>query len=131
MKTIRACGIVTNQNEILLLWRKVNSEEYFVFPGGKKEENETLEQTVVREVLEETSIVVKVKEYFYKVITESIETYFYTCSYISGEPKLGSGNEKFESTELNQYSPIWKNVSELNTLDIRPKELKEYFLEKF
>lgn len=128
MKRIRACGIVIHDEKLLLLRRKIKEDDYFVFPGGGKEENETLEETVVREVLEETSIHIKVERFIYRLSNENAESNFYVCIYISGEPKLGFGNEVEEAGESNQFEPLWKNVSDIFDLDIRPIEVKNILI---
>ena len=61
MKKIRAVAILIKNDEILLIYRK-NEKEYFVFPGGGVEERETIEQAVIRELMEETTIEVKINK---------------------------------------------------------------------
>ena len=125
---MRACAVIVHKEKVLVLWRKFNGKEYFVFPGGGVEENETLENAVIREAFEETSLIVKVERFLYKLNTPDIENNFYLCSYISGEPKLGNANEVQEITETNDYKPMWKNISEFPELDFKPQEIKEWFV---
>lgn len=129
MKRTRAVAIVVDRERVLLLWRKKNGNTYFVFPGGGKEEGETIEEAVVREAMEETSIKVKVEKYLYKITDETTESYFYLCSYISGEPQLGNGNEIQKRNELNQYEPMWKDILEVANLNLLPQTIKEWFIE--
>jgi len=131
MKRVRACAIVVDGGRVLLLWRKINGNAYYVFPGGGKEEGETIEQAVAREALEETSIVVNVEKFLYKLENETIVNYFYLCSYVSGEPKLGEGNEVGEITESNQYEPMWKEISQFADLEFLPVEVKGWFLDSY
>ena len=131
MKKIRACAIVVNKGNALLLWRKIKEKEYFVFPGGGKEINETLDEAVVREAFEETSIVVKVEKPLYKLIDENNEHNFYLCSYLSGESKLGLYNEFLDSSEENKYKPMWKNINELTDLPVFPLEVRDWFIEDY
>jgi 8-oxo-dGTP diphosphatase len=128
-KRIRAGVIIIDKDKVVLLWRKFNGNEYFVFPGGGKEEDETLEEAAVREAFEETSLVVKVEKFIYKLSNETNEQNFFLCSYISGEPKLGIGNEADESSESNQYEPMWKSIIEVSSLNLLPIEIKDWFLE--
>jgi len=61
------------------------------FPGGKIEKNETPQQAVGREVLEETGLKVKVKDLFQTVEHGyshfSITMQVYHCEYLSGSPQ--------------------------------------------
>ncbi len=131
MKRTRACAIVVDKERVLLLWRKKNGNTYFVFPGGGKEEGETIEEAVVREAMEETSIKVKVEKYLYGLINEITESHFYLCSYISGEPQLGNGDEIERRSESNQYEPMWKDISDVADLNLLPQTIKEWFIESY
>jgi ADP-ribose pyrophosphatase YjhB (NUDIX family) len=131
MKKIRACAVVIKSDKVLLLWRKRNNNEYFVFPGGGKEQNETLEEAVEREVFEEASIKVRVNKLLYKLIDENNEQNFYLCSYVSGEPKLGIYNEHSEISENNQYEPAWKDINKIDRLSILPLEVRDWFIDDY
>jgi 8-oxo-dGTP pyrophosphatase MutT (NUDIX family) len=128
MKIIRACAVIVDRDKVLLFRRKINGEEYYVFPGGKQESGETLEITVVREVMEETSLKVKAEKQLYKLTIGDIENNFFLCSYISGVPKLGDANESVETNELNQYEPMWKSLTEFHELKFKPKEVRDWFI---
>jgi len=61
-RRVRCQGIVIKENSILVL-RQFNSrtkEEYWMLPGGGKEEHETSEEGVIRELKEETNLDIKV-----------------------------------------------------------------------
>ena len=49
-------AIIVNDSKVLLMHRKKEGREYWVFPGGGVEKDETSEQAAKREVLEETSL---------------------------------------------------------------------------
>ncbi|PLX31641.1 MAG: NUDIX hydrolase [Clostridiales bacterium] len=59
-KIVSAGGIVSFHNTILML-KKFNGD--WVLPKGKAEEGETLEQTALREVFEETGVRAEIKDY--------------------------------------------------------------------
>ncbi len=130
MKRIRGCAIVVHKEKVLLIRRKrVGVDEYFVFPGGGQEMDESLEQTAVREALEETSLVVSVKKLLYHFTDERSEHNFYLCSYISGEPKLGIGSgESLRASESNRYEPVWENISDIANIPLVPEKVKNWFL---
>ena len=99
----RAAGVVIHKGSILLMRRKKNGKNFYVFPGGGIEEGEDREVTVSREFLEETTVVVKAKRLLYEVHLDgdeygSKDQYYYECEYISGETVLGACEER-ESKE--------------------------------
>ena len=68
-----AAAIIRSGEEILLTRRKPGEKlaGYWEFPGGKIEENETIQQCLEREIHEELNIYINAG----KVITSSIHTY--------------------------------------------------------
>lgn len=135
----RAGGIVIKDGKILLVRRFKNGEIYHVTPGGGVEEGETPEEAVVREVMEEASIKVVMKEKLTEFTAvyageEAIHQLFY-CEYVSGTPALSKGSvEEAKTTENNKYEPMWVNLSELNSIRIKSKEIEKFvlsFCEKF
>ena len=55
----RASAVIIKDNKILLMKRVKPNLEYFVFPGGGVEKNESLDDTLKREVKEELSLDIK------------------------------------------------------------------------
>jgi len=88
-----AVGVIWKGNQVLIQQRPEEGllGGLWEFPGGKREEGESLEQTVQREIEEELAIQVDVG----KPITTvkhaythfKITLYAYHCRYISGEPQ--------------------------------------------
>ena len=93
MKRVTA-AIIENNGRILLARRKKgeNNELKWEFPGGKIKENETPEQCLKRELLEEFEINADIKGFIcssqYQYSHISIELLAYKVEYISGEFKL-------------------------------------------
>lgn len=94
-KPVIPCGIavIRNGRDFLISQRNQNDTfgSYWEFPGGKKNSNETFEQCVVRETLEELGIQIGVEEKIMEIRKEHngkvIWLNFFLCSHISGEPK--------------------------------------------
>lgn len=131
MKRIRAVAIIVNEGKVLLMHRINNGKEYHVFPGGGVENGETVEQTVLREVQEETSLKVKIEKMLYHhIYDDNTEHFFYLCRYVSGEPKLGDGNEAQDMKEsnVNFYNPIWYEIKGLPQLLLYPLEIRDWFI---
>ncbi len=134
-KPTRAVGIVIKNNDILLIHRK-NEKEYYVFPGGGVEENETIEQAVIRELWEETSINVEIKKllYIHHILDDKNDSdqYFYLCEYLSGIPKLGDFNElKNMKSGNNFYEPLWFPIQKLSKILLYPLEIRDWLIEDF
>lgn len=89
------CGvaIIRRGREFLIAQRKKNDSfgNYWEFPGGKKNEGETFEQCVAREIREEIGIEVRVEEKLMEIRRayneKMIWLNFYLCSHVSGNPE--------------------------------------------
>lgn len=131
MKRIRAVGILIKKNKVLLIHRK-NEKEYWVFPGGGVEEKESIEEAIIRELQEETSIVIKINKLLYHHIYDNnTEQFFYLCDYIFGEPRLAEDfPEKIEKLEGKDFfDPFWFSIGELKSILLYPLEIRDWFLE--
>jgi mutator protein MutT len=137
MKRVRAGAICIHEGQILLmhrinLERAVGDQEYYVIPGGGVEEGESVEQAVVREADEETTIKLEVGELFLKrdLPNENREEFYYICKYVSGEPSLRENTNEFEEMKLGVhfYKPMWVTITEIKNITLYPAEVKEKLL---
>ena len=111
-------GILQKDNKILIARKAPGKalEGYFEFPGGKIEEGETPEESLVRELMEEMSIKVKVNKY----VGESIYDYGnivislkgYTAEILEGEITL---------TDHDMYK--WVTLSEIKDYKLAPADM--------
>ena len=79
-----------NRNQVLIIQRR--DVPVWVIPGGAIDENETPEQSVLREVEEETGLKVSIKRKVgtYKPINRlTAITHLFECEKISGTPTTG------------------------------------------
>ncbi|MFZ5425006.1 MAG: NUDIX hydrolase [Patescibacteria group bacterium] len=130
MKKISARGIVIKDNAVLLMYREKKGAKYYSIPGGKVEPNETLENTVIRELLEETCIKVKpLKLLGTFTHTSGKEQNLFLCEYISGEVTLGNSVEmkKMANNPSNIYKPQWVSLDLVENLVIRPIPVAKFF----
>ncbi len=131
----RAVAIVIHNKNILLIERMNDGQHYWVMPGGGVEVNETIEEAVIREVLEETSLEVEIVKKLYIHMYNSAhmgrgDQYFFLCSYVSGDPRLGNSNEKVEMDSGRQYyKPQWVPLQSLDTLLLYPLEIRDWLIE--
>jgi len=100
-------------NKILLIKRNtIPFKGYWALPGGRMDPDETIEQTIVREVKEETgldvTIVRKMGEYVEKGVKDEVEYEYYpTCFLVKPE----GGEIKKQDSEIQEIKVF--NLSEL------------------
>jgi 8-oxo-dGTP diphosphatase len=129
-KPTRAVCIMLKEDSVLLMHRVKNNEEYFTFPGGGVEEGETIEEAVVREVLEETQLETEIQKLLYIHHYEQSDQYYYLCKYKSGNPILGNSIEKerMEKDECDVYKPKFVKIMKVKNLLVYPLEIRDWLL---
>ena len=132
MKRVSVRGLVLKDNELAVIFRRKikgeKVEEYYAIPGGGVEENETLEEALIRELKEELNIEVNVKDLVFKIEQEDRIEYFYNCEYLSGTFEL-NGEEIERNCKENYYEPTFIPIDRINEYNIWNK-VKEYFSNK-
>lgn len=136
MKRINGRAIIIENDEIILMFRRkiikgiVN--EYYAIPGGGKEDSETIEECVKREIKEEFNLDIEVKELLGIVEDDKNIGYIYNTNIIGGTLKLG-GEEKEFNTKENYYEIRKINIKDIDKYNIleENKELirKAYYKE--
>ena len=126
-KRISSRGIIIEGKYFYAMFRrKVNDDgtirEYYVIPGGGVIEGETLEESVIRELKEEFSVDVKIKEYLGKDEVEDSIANFFSLEIINGTPKLG-GEELQRCSEKNYYEIRKILIDDLDKIDIMSKDM--------
>lgn len=132
---IRAVAIVIKDSSILLMHR-INKDrgEYWTFIGGGVEEGETVEEAVLRELYEETSVKASINKLFSIFKNDgsgryhhTAEHHFYLCDYISGTPKLGNGPEQMTSDNI--YDPRWVPIDLFKKIDLYAESVKNQIID--
>ena len=100
----RVCAVIIKDNKILLMRRIKEGQEYFVFPGGGIEGNESAEDAIIREIKEELSLDAKIDKLAFRMENRGQEELYFLIKEFSGIPKLG-GPEKDRMNKNNQYYP--------------------------
>lgn len=121
-KRVSSRGIIIEDGSVYAMFRRRIKDdgtvkEYYVIPGGGIEENETLEENVIREMKEEFSVDVKIDGYLGKDEGEDSIAHFFACSIVNGIPCLG-GEELERCTESNYYEIRKVPINNLDKVDI-------------
>lgn len=101
MKTA-AIGVVIKENEILLVHRRFYPQ-LWAPPGGFLDPGETPEETVKREIWEETGVHCQVFSKVYEFDFNDSHILVYACKYLSGDLQLS-----YESLDVN-----WFDINQL------------------
>lgn len=134
----RAGAIIIKDGKILLIHRFMKDwGEYWVFPGGGVDEGETIEQAMVREVMEELSLTVTESKLLFDVFNPFTmgnhfpprQEYYFLITGFTGEVKLG-GSEAEEMSEDNQYYPTWVDLAQIKEMEnLQPDVVREKVIE--
>lgn len=125
----RGSAVLLKEYQVMLIRRVRDAQEYYVFPGGGAEHDETPEEATIREAWEELGVHVKVGECI-ALVECSGPQYFYLCEIIEGEIGTGKGEEFLTlDTGRGTYEPMWVPLLALKKLDVRPNELVGILLE--
>lgn len=129
---VRVSAIILRDNKILLIHRRKNGEEYWVFPGGGVEDTETAEKGIIREVKEETGLDVLNYHLAFMAYNEAArkEEPFYLCEVSEGEAEI-IGEEKEKNSPDNWYQLEWREISDIPNIWLVPEKAAEEIVKKY
>ena len=135
----RAGGILIENGKLLLMHRiktvDGKTREYYVVPGGRIEEGETLEDATKRELKEEIGIDVDLlsDKPLLPLKEEKGTQYFTLVKRINGEIGTGTGPEFTDESYSNKgfYGVEMIDIKDIinGTINMVPEELKEEFID--
>lgn len=125
MKRVSARAIIFEGDYFYALFRRKikdgNVHEYYSIPGGGVEFDETLEETVKRELKEEFQVDINLLGFLGSLETDDCIFNYYHAEIINGTPKLGG--EELERNSYENYYEIRKiNIKDIDEVDILGKE---------
>ena len=120
---VRVSAIILDKDKILLMHRKKNGEEYWVFPGGGMEDTETQMEGIIREVKEETNLDVVNCTLDFMAFNEASnkEEPFFRCEVKEGGKLEIKGEEKDKHSEENWYHLEWVKINDINKIWLVPE----------
>ena len=119
----RGSAVLIENNQVALIKRLKNGATYYVFPGGGIEEGETPEEATKREAYEELGIDIAVKESIAEIDFNG-KQFFFLGDIVDGKFGTGQG-EEFSDESIGTYIPMWVNIEDLTSIDVRPREVAE------
>lgn len=125
---ISSRAIIFKGNKALLIYRERDGEQYYVFPGGKIEDGETMEQCIIRECKEELGITINVKKYVYEVKGVDFIQHFFVCDWLDG--KIGTGDkEEYDANRKGGIQiPMLIDIQSIKDLNVvSPPIVKQLF----
>ena len=130
-KRIQARAIIISDDKLLSMYREKEGRIFYTFPGGGIEPNETEEDCVKREVLEEFGITVKPIKKLYTYESQNSVEHFYLADWISGEFGSGNGEEFQDNRNKGVYIPKMIKIWDIPNLPLMPPEVATVFYEDY
>ena len=108
--------------------------DYYTFPGGGREGEETLEEGTIREIKEEFGIEVEVVRILYEIDNKEKEMkeYFFLCKYIGGKFGTGTGPEFSGDPKYahrGQYLPEIISREDVENITLLPYVIRDKFVD--
>lgn len=129
-RAVRA--IVFKDNQLLVMKRNKFGKEYYTLPGGGISIGEVPEQTLRREMHEETGVQIgSARPVFIEQPGDPYGLqYIYLCDYLGGEPALNPNSleAKISTLGKNLYEPMWLPVDQLEAVNFLSERLKKTIL---
>ncbi|MEW8956805.1 NUDIX hydrolase [Clostridium sp.] len=126
----RVAGILIKDNSVLI--HKLTSDDFYAFPGGRVEINESTENTIIREMEEELQLKVTVdrplwvSEHFF---TNKEDRYHEVCFYYlikCEDNRIFERGERFNVTEEDrEFEFKWVKLKDLKDEVIYPIFIKD------
>ncbi|MNT37567.1 CTP pyrophosphohydrolase [compost metagenome] len=112
------CGIIFKDDLVLICRRKPEKSlgGYWEFPGGKVEDGESNEESLLRELIEELNLKVKIKQHFFDTVHQYDNGAIELISFICETENIAS-----ESTDHDQLE--WVKISDLLNWKLAPADI--------
>jgi ADP-ribose pyrophosphatase YjhB (NUDIX family) len=130
-----ARAIIIENGKILVMKRNKYGSEYYTLVGGRANEGENMEQTLVREIREETGLtVIAATLVFIEKHPEPYnEQYIFLCNVAphDGNTVTQEGSEEAEMNkyDMNTHNQVWANAHSFEHLNFRTPQLQNAIVE--
>jgi 8-oxo-dGTP diphosphatase len=112
------CGIICKDDLVLICRRKPERSlgGYWEFPGGKVEDDESNEESLLRELIEELNLNVSIKKHFFNTVHHYEKITIELISFICETKDLA-----LESTDHDQLE--WVKINNLLKWKLAPADI--------
>lgn len=116
---VRPAACIIKNSKILLMRYEYNGHSVYNFPGGNREEGESIYDTLEREMVEELGITIKVNELIVvgEVISKDLKSdalhLIFNCEIIENEPVINKN-------ETSAIDLAWIEIEEISHLNLYP-----------
>ncbi|EKD53593.1 MAG: hypothetical protein ACD_61C00007G0003 [uncultured bacterium] len=105
----RVAAIIKREEQYLLIHRIKNDHEYYTFPGGHNKVTESLEETLSREIQEETGLTILPVALFYELKQPGFATEYFYLTSEKEHLKMKEFNPEVKPGEIADL--IWVDIS--------------------
>jgi len=126
-------AIIIKDGKLLSMHRNKFGKEYYTLIGGGVDVGETLEQAIIREVMEETGLTVASARQVF--IEDGGDMYglqnIFLCDIVgNATPALRPDSEEAEINKLGQntYEPLWLPLDQLKNVPFRSTSTRDAIL---
>ncbi len=123
----RAVALIIRHDKIVLIRRLRQGHEYYVLPGGSIEPDETPVAACIREVAEETGLIVAAHTYLCTLNNQGRHEHYFLVEAEHDILVLG-GPECQRYRSDNQYTPLWVHRAQIPSLNIQPRDVRQRIL---
>jgi len=126
-----ARAIVIEGDRILVMHRNKEGSRYFTLVGGRVNDNETIEQGLIREIKEETNLDIMSYQLVYveQHPAPYNEQYIYLCQVAPHGNEIAVQDSSEEGMMnkhgANTHTPVWAYTASFKSLAFRTPQLQE------
>ena len=129
-----ARAIIIEDDKILVMHRNKHGSQYFTLVGGRTNPGETIEQTLAREVHEETGLIITgARLVFVEEHPEPYnQQYIFLCQVAPHQTVAiqdSSEEGAMNKLEANVHTPLWAETKAFATLEFRTPQLQQAILD--
>lgn len=110
-------------------------KEYYTLPGGHVENDESFEETLKREILEELNVNITIKEKLVSLYNEDLnrDEEFFICEIGNEIIEKGNGPEwtNPDIEKYGSYEIVYINVKNIEDYNILPPQVKELLIQRY